>query len=712
MFCRFTKRIGKWRYETLTPLHNLRNIGIMAHIDAGKTTSTERILYYTGVNHKIGEVHYGTATMDWMEQEQERGITITSAATTCFWRDHQINIIDTPGHVDFTAEVERSLRVLDGAVAIFDAVAGVEAQSETVWRQADKYRVPRICFVNKMDRAGADFQRTVDMIRAKLGANPLPIQMPIGIEAGFRGMVDLIENKAVIWGSDHQDEAPTVADVPAEFIETVEKAREHLMESLAESDESLVDAYLETGSLTVDQMNAALRRATLSLKACPVLCGSSLKNKGIQPLLDAVVAFLPSPSDIGHVTGHNLEYTETIERKLDDDQPMASLIFKIISDPYVGHMAYARVYSGSLISGGSVYNVGKRRNERIGRLFQMHANKRQEIKQAWSGDIVAIAGFKNVVTGDTVCDQNQPILLEKVVFPEPVIHIAIEPKTKADADKLTQTLDRLALEDPTFRVRIDEESGQTIISGMGELHLEILVDRMVREFNVAANVGKPHVAYRETVGKAVVIDEVYQRQIGGKGQYAHLKVAMRPLQRGKGYRFSNKVSPETLPREFVAAAEEGFSQAMRAGVLAGFEMLDVGVEIIDGSYQEVDSTDIAFKIAASIAFKRAAREAKPIILEPIMQVEIVVPEEYMGSVVGDLNARSGKVLIMEARGETQIVRANVALARMFGYSTDLRSLTQGRATYSMEFSHYAEAPKSIQEKYTPRQVVFGESQEG
>jgi len=690
--------------ERLTPLQNIRNIGIMAHIDAGKTTTTERILYYTGKSHKIGEVHYGTAVMDWMEQEQERGITITSAATTCTWRDCQINLIDTPGHVDFTAEVERSLRVLDGAVAVFDGVAGVEAQSETVWRQADHYQVPRICFVNKMDRAGADFERVVDMVRTRLSANPLVIHLPIGAESGFRGYVDLLDMKAHVWASDSQDEDALVGDVPSELLAQAQDAREALMESVAECDEELTDLYLENGELTIEQLRRGLRNATLALSGAPVLCGSALKNKGVKAVLDAVVDYLPSPQDIGVVKGHDLDYKEEVVRDMTDEAPFAALVFKIMSDSYVGNLAYIRIYSGSLVSGGTVYNVGKKRKERLGRLLRMHANKRDEVKIAHAGDIVAITGFKNVVTGDTICDECAPMLLERVEFPDPVIHIAIEPKTKADADRLTQTLDRLSLEDPTFRVRVDGESGQTIISGMGELHLEVLVDRMVREFNVSANVGKPHVAYRETISKTVEVSEEHDRQVGGKRQYAKLKVELKPLPRGDGYKFVNGLNEGELPAEFVAAAAEGFKQSMNSGVLAGYEMLDVQATLIGGECHDVDSSDVAFKIAASIAFKKGVRTAKPVILEPVMRVEVVVPEDYMGSVVGDLNSRSGQIQNMEARGESQVVRAHVALAQMFGYSTSLRSVSQGRATYSMEFSHYAEAPKAVQEKYAPQKV--------
>jgi len=691
------------------PLENIRNIGIMAHIDAGKTTTTERILYYTGINHRIGEVHYGTATMDWMEQEQERGITITSAATTCFWQDVQINIIDTPGHVDFTAEVERSLRVLDGAIAVFDAVSGVEAQSETVWRQADKYQVPRICFINKMDRAGSDFERAVAMIAERLNARPLPLQLPLGSEADFLGIIDLISMKAVVWESEDHDAQFEQREIPAEHLEKAKAQREVLLETLAEIDDSVIETYLETGNLSESQIYGAIRRGTLELSISPVLCGAAFKNKGIQPLLDAVLAYLPSPLDIGAVAGHGLDDPEeVVERAPEDDAPFSGLVFKIMSDTYVGHLAFVRIYSGTVKSGQGVYNVAKKRTERTGRFFQMHANKREEVKEARAGDIVAITGFKNVVTGDTICDPQAPLLLERVEFPEPVIHIAIEPKTKADEERLTQTLDRLALEDPTFKVRKDEESGQTIISGMGELHLEVIVDRMVREFNVAANVGKPQVAYRETISATAEVEEKYVRQTGGKGQFAHLKLRIKPQERGKGFAFENRLGADQLPKEFVQAIAEGVEQATRSGVIAGFEMVDIHAELIDGSYHDVDSTDVAFKIASSIAFKKAAREAKPVILEPIMKVEVMTPEDYMGAVVGDLNTRFGKILNMEVRADAQIVKAHVSLAQMFGYSTSLRSVSQGRANYNMAFSHYAEAPKNIQEKFAPKLGTIGE----
>ncbi len=688
-------------------LEKYRNIGIMAHIDAGKTTTTERILYYTGVNYKVGEVHYGTATMDWMEDEQERGITITSAATTCHWNEYRINIIDTPGHVDFTAEVERSLRVLDGAIAIYDAVAGVEAQSETVWRQADKYRVPRIAYVNKMDRAGADFSRVVEMMKERLNAVPFVIQLPMGAEEAFGGVIDLVEDQMIIWQSEDKDSTFERVAVSDEYRDAVDSAREVLMESLAETDESLLEAYLDSGELTVAQMKAALRRITLTQQGVPVLCGSSFKNKGVQPLLDAVVDYLPSPTDIGAVVGHSLDYSEEVRREARDDEPFSALVFKIAGNQY-GDLAYIRIYSGVVKSGEKVFNVAKNRSERIGHFFQMHANKQKEVKEAATGDIVAIAGFKNVVTGDTICHPDSPLLLERMDFPEPVIHIAIEPKTKADQDKLSQTLDRLALEDPTFQVRIDEESGQTIISGMGELHLEILVKRMIRDFNVQANVGKPQVAYRETVNEKARVDESYERQLTGKRIFARVVLSVEPAERGAGVSFANLTEETTLPKVFADAVQEGVLQAARSGAIAGFEMVDVHVVLHDASFDEVDSTDVAFKVAASMAFKRAAREAQAVLIEPVMNVQVVTPEEYMGSVVGDLNTRGGRILNMESRGDLHVVRAHVSLANMFGYSTALRSVSQGRATFSMEFSQYAEAPKAIQEKYAPQMGVSGD----
>ncbi|MCB1053463.1 MAG: elongation factor G [Acidobacteria bacterium] len=678
----------------------------MAHIDAGKTTLTERILYFTGVNHKIGEVHYGTATMDWMVQEQERGITITSAATTCFWKEHKSNIIDTPGHVDFTAEVERSLRVLDGAIAVFDAVAGVEPQSETVWRQANRYHVPRLVFVNKMDRVGADFERTVEMIRTRLMGNPAIVHLPMGAEDQYLGSIDLIEMKAYIWRSDDPTVEFEVTEIPPEFRAEAEKAREVLLETLAEQDESFLERYFEGGSLDAETIRAAVRRATLGFKLVPVFCGSALKNKGVHPLLDGVAAYLPSPPDIGVIHGHPADdESADLVRELDEEAPFSALVFKIMSDPYVGSLCFIRIYSGKVKAGEGKLNSAKKRHERLSKLLQMHANKRVEVESAKAGDIVAVSGLKFAVTGDTLCDDVEPILLERMSFPEPVIHIAIEPKTKADEDKLTQTLDRLALEDPTFRVRIDEESGQTIISGMGELHLEILVDRMLREFGVQANVGKPQVAYRETVSQKVLMEEIYQRPIGGKNAFAQIKLEVAPLSRGEGLRFVNKLGTNTLPKVFLDAIQEGVQQAMRNGVLAGYEMVDVQATLVDAKAHDEESNEVAFKIASSLAVKRAVREAQPIILEPVMQVEVVTPEEYMGGIVNDINSRKGKILSMDSRTDAQILRSDVPLSQMFGYSTSLRSVSQGRATFSMQFSHYEEAPKAVQEKFAPRKLV-------
>jgi elongation factor G len=685
--------------------NTIRNIGIMAHIDAGKTTLTERILYFTGVNHKMGEVHYGTATMDWMVQEQERGITITSAATTCFWRDHKINIIDTPGHVDFTAEVERSLRVLDGAVAVFDAVAGVEPQSETVWRQANRYKVPRLVFVNKMDRAGADFERTVEALSKRLMAVPAVIQMPIGCEDQFQGVVDLIEMQAITWISDDPDQPSNRGPIPQELQVEAAAARDQLLETLAEQDEMFLERYLEGRNLEPSFVRERLRVATLGFQLVPVLCGAALRNKGVHPLLDAIVDYLPSPEDIGFVEGHQLGDDRVIIRRLDEDEPFCGLVFKIMSDSFVGSLAFLRVYSGSVRQGEAKLNPGKGRHERCGKLLAMHANKRVEIEKARAGDIVAVAGLKASVTGDTLCDDSAPLLLESMHFPEPVIHIAIEPKTKADEEKLAQTLNRLALEDPTFRVRTDEESGQTIISGMGELHLDVLVDRMTREFHVQANVGKPQVAYRETVTRSASIEEVYQRQLAGKNAFARVVVEVSPLQRGEGNRYSDLLAQGLLPASFQAAIRQGVEQAMLNGVLAGFETVDLAVSVVDASCHQEDSNEVAFKIAASLAVKRAMREAGPIVLEPVMQVEIVTPDEYMGAIVNDLNSRKGRILNMESRNDGQILRSAVPLSLMFGYSTALRSVSQGRATFSMQFSHYEDAPKAIQEKFAPRYSV-------
>jgi len=685
------------------PIERTRNIGIMAHIDAGKTTTTERILFYTGRVHKIGEVHEGAATMDWMVQEKERGITITSAATTCFWRDHRINIIDTPGHVDFTVEVERSLRVLDGAVAVFCAVAGVEPQSETVWRQADKYHVPRIAYVNKMDRVGANFYNVVEMIRERLGANPIPIQVPIGVEDSFRGMVDLIHNQAVVY-TDDLGTRTELAEIPAEVADEVAAAREKMIEAIVEHDEELMEKYLEGEEITPEELKRGLRKACLASKAVPVLCGSSFKNKGVQLLLDAIVDYLPSPLDLPPVRGIDPRTDEEITRELVDEAPFAALAFKVATDPFVGKLTFFRVYSGTLKAGSYVYNSVSGQKERIGRILQMHANHREERDEVHSGDIVAAVGLKATTTGDTLCDENHPIVLEKLEFPEPVIDQAIEPKTKADQDKLALALQRLAEEDPTFQVRTDEETGQTIIRGMGELHLEIIVDRLLREFKVEANVGKPQVAYRETIRSSVKQEGKFIRQTGGRGQYGHVWLEIEPNERGKGFEFINKIVGGVVPKEYIPAVEAGVREAMENGVLAGYPMVDVKVTLFDGSYHEVDSSEMAFKLAASIGFKEGARKADPVLLEPIMKVEVVTPEDFMGDVVGDLNARRGRVEGMERRGNGQVIRALVPLASMFGYATDLRSLTQGRAVYTMHFSHYEEVPANIaQELVASRQ---------
>ncbi len=676
------------------PIERMRNIGIMAHIDAGKTTTTERILFYTGRVHKMGEVHEGAATMDWMVQEKERGITITSAATTCFWRDHRINIIDTPGHVDFTVEVERSLRVLDGAVAIFCAVSGVEPQSETVWRQADKYHVPRIAYVNKMDRVGADFHNVIQMMKDRLGANPVAIQLPIGAEDSFRGMVDLIRNRAIIYVDDlgtRSDET----EIPAEMADQVAEFREKLIEAIVEHDEALMEKYFEGEELTVDELKRGLRKACLAGELIPVLCGSSFKNKGVQPLLDAIVDYLPSPADLPPVRGTHPDTGEEQVRELNDEAPFAALAFKIAADPFVGKLTFFRVYSGVLKSGSYVFNSSTGQKERIGRILFMHANHREEREEVHSGDIAAAVGLKATSTGDTLCAESHPILLEKLEFPDPVIDQAIEPKTKADQDKLALALQRLAEEDPTFQVRMDEETGQTIIRGMGELHLEIIVDRLLREFKVEANVGKPQVAYRETIRKAVKQEGKFIRQTGGRGQYGHVWLEVEPNEPGGGFVFINKIVGGVVPKEYIPAVEAGIKEAMESGVLAGYPMIDVKVTLFDGSYHEVDSSEMAFKIAASIGFKEAARKADPVLLEPIMKVEVVTPEDFMGDVVGDLNARRGRIEGMERRANAQVIRALVPLASMFGYATDLRSLTQGRAVYTMHFSHYEEVPANI-----------------
>ncbi|GAW31956.1 elongation factor G [Carboxydocella sp. JDF658] len=679
------------------PLDKTRNIGIMAHIDAGKTTTTERILFYTGRVHKIGEVHDGAATMDWMVQEQERGITITSAATTCEWKGHRINIIDTPGHVDFTVEVERSLRVLDGAVAVFCSVGGVEPQSETVWRQADKYGVPRIAFVNKMDRIGADFFNVVKQIKDRLGANPVPIQVPIGAEDQFQGVVDLVTGKAIIYTDDLGTQS-AVTDVPADMVDLVAEYREKLIEAVAETDEELMMKYLDGEELTVEEIKKALRAACCSVKLIPVLCGSAFKNKGVQPMLDAVVDYLPSPLDIAAVKGINPDTGEEDIRRVDDNESFSALAFKIMADPYVGKLAFFRVYSGHLPAGSYVLNSTKGKKERIGRILQMHANHREEISEVWTGDIAAAVGLKDTTTGDTLCDEKKPIVLESMQFPDPVISVAIEPKTKADQEKMGTALQRLAEEDPTFRMHTDPETGQTIISGMGELHLEIIVDRLVREFKVEANVGRPQVAYKETIRKSVKAEGKFVRQSGGRGQYGHCWVEFEPLEPGKGYEFVNKIVGGVIPKEYIPAIDAGIREAMENGILAGYPAIDIRATVYDGSYHDVDSSEMAFKIAGSMAFKAGAPKADPVILEPIMKVEVVVPEEYMGDVIGDINSRRGRIEGMEPRGNAQVIRGFVPMAEMFGYATDLRSRTQGRGTYVMQFSHYEEVPRNIAEQ--------------
>jgi len=680
------------------PLELTRNIGIMAHIDAGKTTTTERILYYTGITHKLGEVHEGTATMDWMEQEQERGITITSAATTCFWADHRINIIDTPGHVDFTAEVERSLRVLDGAVALFGAVEGVEPQSETVWRQADNYCVPRIGFVIKMDRPGADFPRVLDMMRTRLHAAPVAVQLPLGKEDEFRGVIDLIRQKAIFFHDETLGADYEIEDIPAEFQADAALYREKMIECASEADDHLLEKYLGGDEITDRDIEGALRKGTIDQKFVPVLCGSAFKNKGIQQLLDAIVAYLPSPLNVPPVKGIVTDGGEPPIRKASDDEPFSGLVFKIMTDPFVGHLAFFRVYSGQLKAGSSVFNSTRNSVERVGRLLKMHANKREEIKEVFCGDIAAAVGLKSVSTGDTICDKQNPIVLEAIEFPAPVIDVAVEPKTKSDQEKLGLALDKLMREDPTFRVHTDPDTGQTILSGMGELHLEILVDRMVREFGVAANIGRPQVAYRETIRQAAEAEGKFVRQTGGHGQYGHVKIRLEPLPPGSGFEFVNEIVGGAIPKEYIAPVEQGARQALETGILAGYEIVDVRVTLKDGSYHEVDSSELAFRIAGSMAVKEAAKSAKPVLLEPMMRVEVVVPEEYMGSVTGDLHSRRGRVESTENRLSSTIIQCKVPLSEMFGYSTDLRSRTQGRATYSMHFSHYEEAPKAVCEE--------------
>lgn len=678
------------------PLDKIRNIGIMAHIDAGKTTTTERILFYTGKTHKIGEVHDGAATMDWMVQEQERGITITSAATTCTWKGHSINIIDTPGHVDFTVEVERSLRVLDGSVAVFSAKGGVEPQSETVWRQAEEYNVPRIAYMNKMDTTGADFFNAVQMMKDRLGANAVPIQIPMGAEDQFVGLIDLVKMQAIVYGDDlGKDEE--FEPIPEEYVEEAQKWRQNLLEAVAEGDDDLMEKYLEGEDLTEDEINATIRKMTCACKMFPVTCGSSYKNKGVQPLLDAIIAYMPAPTDVADIKGVDPETGEETTRPSSDDAPFAALAFKIATDPYVGRLAFFRVYSGKLTAGSYVYNSSKGKRERIGRILRMHSNHRTEIEEVYAGDIAAAVGLKDTGTGDTLCDEKAPVILESMVFPEPVISVAIEPKTKADQEKMSIALGKLAEEDPTFRVRTDPESSQTIISGMGELHLDIIVDRLKREFHVDCTVGNPQVAYRETIRKAVKSEGKFVRQSGGKGQYGHCWLELTPLKPGEGFKFENKIVGGAIPKEYIAPVQAGVEEAMENGVVAGYPMVDIGVTVYDGSYHEVDSSEMAFKIAGSMGFKSGAAKADPVLLEPYMKVEVTVPEEYMGDVIGDLNSRRGRIEGMEARNGAQIISAFVPLSEMFGYATDLRSKTQGRGNYSMEVDHYEEVPKNIAE---------------
>ncbi len=685
------------------PIEKMRNIGIMAHIDAGKTTTTERILYYTGKTYKLGEVHEGTAVMDWMAQEQERGITITSAATTCAWRDIQINIIDTPGHVDFTAEVERSLRVLDGAVAVFDAVAGVQPQSETVWRQADKYRVPRICFINKMDRVGADFFHAMQTIVDRLKARPVPIQIPVGAEDQFKGVVNLVEMRARIWREETLGAKCDDVEIPAELAEQAAEYREKLIEAISESDDELFHKFVEGQPISNEELLAGIRRATLAQKIFPVVCGSSFKNKAVQDLLDAVVDFLPSPDEVPAVQGTDVnDPSISMERKSDDAAPFAGLVFKIMTDPFVGQLAFFRVYSGKVSSGDSVLIASKGRKERIGRIVRMHANKREEVQEVLAGDIAAAVGLKQVATGDTICAESAPILLESIDFPEPVIHLAIEPKTKSDQEKLGVAIGKLVNEDPTLRVSVDPDTAQTILAGMGELHLEIIVDRMKREFNVDANVGKPQVAYRETIRKMAESEGRFVRQSGGKGQYGHVKIRVEPLAGGAGFEFTNSIVGGSIPREYISSVEKGIVEALEGGVLAGYPMSDLKVELYDGSYHDVDSSEMAFKIAGSMAIKAGAGRAKPVLLEPVMEVEVVVPEDYMGDVIGDLNSRRGRIEGLELRGTTQIIKSLVPLAEMFGYATDLRSRTQGRGSFTMHFGKYEEVPASLSEEIVSR----------
>jgi len=699
--------------EAQYPLERTRNIGIMAHIDAGKTTTTERVLYYTGRSYKIGEVHEGTATMDWMVQEQERGITITSAATTSFWRDCRINIIDTPGHVDFTMEVERSLRVLDGAIAILDAVSGVEPQTETVWRQADKYKVPRIVYVNKMDRVGADYFRCLAMLKDRLGAHAVPIQIPLGREDQFKGVINLIEQVAYVW-SDSEDlgQSFETVDIPAEFKEQAAEYREKMIEGLAEVDDHLMEKYLSGEKVTPEEIKAALRAGTNTMKLFPIICGASFKNKGVQPMLDAVVDYLPSPLDVPPISAVNPETQQHETREPDAKAPFSALAFKIMNDPFVGQLTFVRVYSGTLNSGTGVYNSTRDKKERIGRLVRMHANKREEIESISAGDIAAVVGLKDTRTGDTLCDPNKPIVLESMDFPAPVIAVAIEPKTKADEEKLGQSLARLAMEDPTFKVNVDPETNQTLIHGMGELHLEIIVDRLLREFKVEANVGKPQVAYRETIRQKAEAQGRFVRQTGGRGQYGDVWLEIEPSEPGAGVIFENKLKGPAIPREYVPAVEKGIKEAAETGVLAGYPVVDVHVSLTDGSYHDVDSSEMAFKIAASMGFKEVCRKAKPVLLEPVMDVEVVVPSEYQGAVVGDLNSRRGRVVSMDSRGNAQVIRSFVPLGQMFGYATDVRSMTQGRATYTMQFARYEEVPRNIAEEIMAKAAGKGTPRTG
>jgi elongation factor G len=678
-----------------TPLERYRNIGIMAHIDAGKTTTTERVLYYTGRSYKLGEVHDGTATMDWMEQEQERGITITSAATTCFWRDHRVNIIDTPGHVDFTIEVERSLRVLDGAVAVFDSVGGVEPQSETVWRQADKYGVPRICFVNKMDRVGADYYRCIEMMKERLGAKPVVMQLPVGEESNFVGVVDLLRMRAVIWKDETLGAEFELKEIPHELKDKARQYHEQLVELAVEHDDTAMEAYLEGKAPDVETLVRCVRKGTVSGAIVPVLCGSAFKNKGVQPLLDAVVDFLPSPIDIPPVKGENVKSHAPLTRRAADDEPFSALAFKIMTDPFVGSLTFVRIYSGKLQGGTAVLNSTKDSRERIGRMLQMHANHREDIKEAYAGDIVALAGLKATTTGDTLCDMAKPIVLERMEFPEPVIEVAVEPKSKGDQEKMGIALARLADEDPSFRVSTDQESGQTVIKGMGELHLEIIVDRMRREFKVEANVGAPQVAYRETITKTIEHDYTHKKQTGGSGQFARIKIRFEPLPPGSGFQFENDVVGGAVPREYVPGVEKGLKAARESGVLAGFPMIDFKATLIDGAYHDVDSSPLAFEIAARACYREGIERARPVLLEPIMRVEVVTPEDYMGDVIGDLNSRRGHIQGMDARGNARVINAMVPLANMFGYVNNLRSMSQGRATYTMHFDHYAQVPQAV-----------------